>query len=888
MLFLSRQSNRGKFNMTVKQRSLLGASLVSISAYIYGPAFAQTAVSEVIVVATGREANVQDIPTAVTAIDAFELDNAGITEISRLERVTPSFHIWSGESTVQGTVALIRGIGTSGNNPGFESAVGVFVDGIYRSRPATALSLLQGLERVEIVRGPQGTLFGRNTSAGAVSLFTTAPDYTFSAWGSAGLGDLSFFELSGGTNLPLNDSVALRFDGAYQSRDGYVGDINDGRKTNDRDRWLLRGQAMFDISPQASLRVIVDGSRTNENCCAATPLIYGSLQYVVEAIAGPNATLPSVENTSQLLERRNTDISDRKFAFTPDRSYAESAEDWGASAELNWSVDFADFTSITAYRDWSATRSQDADFSLIDIAYRDGEQIEFKTFTQEMRLQGVVGRLDWLAGLFYGNEKLYTTDRIRLGRDMDAYVNGAVQFLTTSVLGAPFELYDTTFGDDDHPFPNIGVPPFPPPAIPGSGGLDPVPSLFYAAGLDPSNPLPTSIFENLYLSLPTPTGSGQQADRWAVDTKTYALFTHNEFSVTDELILAFGLRYSHEEKNLSADLLSVSPACANLQAIEAATGGLVDAMLASPAGAALNLACNPVVNPVANGMWTGDRNDTAWSGTSSLTYHINDDLMVYGSYARGFKSGGYNVDRSGFALKPSLLTSATLSTDQISFDPEYTDAYELGFKSTLFEGLANFNVALFYETIKDFQLNAFNGTNFTTRNVPRLISRGVEVDVAANPFDGLSVLGGLVYNEAFYDSTVVFNPASPAGNTVFKNAPLDHAPKWVVTSAVTYEWPIIETLMARLHLDGRWSSSYRNQTLARDPLGRTDQEAYAVFNARASVGSPSGSWTAAFWVNNIADKFYTLGAFEAPLQPGTYVIYPGESRTFGVTLSARY
>jgi outer membrane receptor protein involved in Fe transport len=164
----------------------------------------------------------------------------------------------------------------------------------------------------------------------------------------------------------------------------------------------------------------------------------------------------------------------------------------------------------------------------------------------------------------------------------------------------------------------------------------------------------------------------------------------------------------------------------------------------------------------------------------------------------------------------------------------------------------------------------------------------VEVDVTANLLDGLSVQGGAVYNDAFYDATVVFNPASPDGNTVFKNTSLDHAPKWAVTGAVTYEWDLFEAISARLHLNGRWNSSYRNQTLSRDPLGRTDQEAYAVFNARASVGSASGSWLASFWVNNLADTFYTVGAFEAPLQPGTYLIYPGEPRMWGITFIARY
>lgn len=850
---------------------------------------AQEVVDEVIIVATGREAEIQDVPIAVTALNAETLLKAGVGDLFDVEQLAPSFRLWAGQSTVTGAIALIRGIGTGADNPGFESAVGIFVDGVYRARPGAALSMLPQLERIEVLRGPQGTLFGRNTSAGAVNIFTAAPDFTADAWMSAAAGDLSLVELNGGVNLPVvGDRLALRVDGAYQTKNGYITDVISGSEINDRDRWLLRGQALWVIGSDATLRLTADAAQTDEACCAAAPLIYGPSQYVIEAIAGAAATLPGAVATGNPLERRNSRFKERELTVTPGRNYAEAVDDWGLSGQLDWGLGFAELTSITAYRDWSASRNQDIDFNLFDLAYRDGQKIGFETFTQEVRLHGQAGRLDWLAGLFYGDERLDTTDRVRLGADADAYLNGAVQFLTAAALGAPFELFDTTAGDDDHPFPDVGIPPFPPPAIPGSGGLDPVPSLFYAAGIDSANPFPTSTFENLYLTLTSPAGSGQQADRWTVRTRSFALFTHNEYALTDQLILTAGIRYNHDSKDLRASLAATSPACLNLQGIEAATGGLVSAVIPTAAGGALNLACNPAINPIANGDWTGYRDEDAWSGTASLAYHFNDDLMVYGGYSRGYKSGGYNVDRSGFALNPALLSAAALNTSQLGFEPEFTDAYELGLKSALFSGTATLNVDLFHETISDFQLNAFNGSSFTTQNVPRSISRGVEIDVLSRPLDRLTLQGGLIYNDAFYDSMVVFNAGDPARNTVFKGDPLDHAPKWSLTGAATYEWPLSGSLLATLYLDGRWNSAYRNQTLSRDPLGRTDQDAYAIFNGRVAIGDPDGSWSVEAWARNLAGAFYTVGAFEAPLQPGTYIIYPGEPRSWGLTLRARY
>jgi outer membrane receptor protein involved in Fe transport len=317
-------------------------------------------------------------------------------------------------------------------------------------------------------------------------------------------------------------------------------------------------------------------------------------------------------------------------------------------------------------------------------------------------------------------------------------------------------------------------------------------------------------------------------------------------------------------------------------------GGIVAAIQSSPSGAlAMNLACNPALNPISNGLWEGEREENEFGGTASLAYHLTDDVMVFGGYSRGYKAGGFNIDRQGFSVTPATTSAAGLSTDQLAFEPEFTDAYELGVKSTVLGGTTTVNLTGFYQQIHDYQLNAFNGFNFITRNIPEVVSQGAELEMSARLTEGLTVNGGVVYTDAHYDSTVVFNTLDPAPNTVAAGAPLSFAPEWVTTGAIAYEMPIGGDLSALFYVDGRWNSEYRTQTLARHPAGLTDNQAFAIFNGRIGIGPQDERWSVEFWGQNLTDEYYFVGAFSPPLQ-NSFVVFPNEPSTYGVTLRARY
>jgi outer membrane receptor protein involved in Fe transport len=392
-----------------------------------------------------------------------------------------------------------------------------------------------------------------------------------------------------------------------------------------------------------------------------------------------------------------------------------------------------------------------------------------------------------------------------------------------------------------------------------------------------------------------------------VDTQSVSLFTHNEISLSDSLMLTIGVRYNQETKELNANLLSTANSCLSLQGIETLTDpffggvadgiGFIEVLEGTAAAGLMNVACNPAINPISNGTWSGERDEEEWSGTISLAYDISDDMMLYGGYSRGYKAGGFNVDRSGFAVRPSTTDPTTLSVDQLGFEPEFTDAYEIGLKSTVLGGSTTMNVAAFYQQIHDYQLNAFNGFNFITRNVPEVISQGVELELSSRPTDNLTLSGGVVYNDAYYDSTVNFlDPLpDPTGqNTVASGAPLAFAPEWTVTGGVTYEQPITGDLRALFYLDARWQDEYRTQTLNRDPAGRTDNDAFAILNGRVALGPDNNRWSVEFWGRNLTDETYFVGAFVPPLQSNpdpalsTYVAFPNVPLTYGITLRARY
>lgn len=814
---------------------------------------------EIIVTATGRAQVAQDVPIAVSVVGGEALTNAGVSDIRGLRQITPSLQVTTGQSSATGVVLRIRGIGTAGDNPGFEPAVGVFIDGVFRARAGVALADLPPIDRVEVLRGPQGTLFGRNTSAGALSITTQAPAFNLAGYAEASYGNYDEVELKAGVTAPVAEKVALRVDGGYHKRDGYIKDANSDRRFNNVDRWFARGQALFE-SDNLTFRLIGDYARTDEECCGALNTgsgfvlggAAGAASAVVEALAAANGIDGIV---------RPFDAKGRTMATSPNRDLTEKVREFGLSGQLDWEMGDMTLTSITAYRDWKALRSQDIDFSGVDRAYRDGYRTGLKDFTQEVRLKGSAfdDKLDWLIGGFYLNEKNSLTDTVRFGTQGDAYVDNFVNLLTDAAFPGPggFQVFGTIPGRP----------------LVGQVLLASNPAL--AAAAAGGGPAVLATFLTPFPA--TPAGAGQVADRYKVDTQAFAAFTHNIIKFNDNLSLTLGLRYNYEKKDIGSNLNSVVPACTFLQGPNAALlrAGL-NGLPQSLGGAIFNLACNPTVNAEFNGLYDGDRSESALTGTAKLAFKINEDVLIYGGYDRGYKSGGYNLDRSSFDT--AFLGGNGPQIDDLEFSKETVDSFEIGAK-TNFSRAFQFNASAFYARVKGYQSLQFTGSFFEVNNFDKVISKGIELESIFRPASDLTV----ALNYTLLD-TDVRDIAAGADN----GQSLPNAPRHVVTGALTWTPQISDSVGGLVHIDWRTNS---DANTINDPIGVpfTTNDGYSILNARVGLNfGPEGNFGIEAYVENVFNKYYNITSFPVPEQSNSFAVYPSPPRFYGVKVRAKF
>jgi iron complex outermembrane recepter protein len=874
----------------------------------------------IIITATRRNQALSDVPMAVSAVTADTLQNSGATDIRQLNQLSPSLLVSSTTSEGGAAVARIRGVGTVGDNPGLEGSVATYIDGVYRSRTGVALTELGPLDRIEVLRGPQGTLFGRNASAGVISVITAKPQFTPFVSGAASIGNYDYRRLEASLNGPLGETVAARLDGVYVKRDGFIKDVISGRHINDRDRYLLRGQVLFQPNDDFTVRLIADYSRQNEECCAA---VYLPTHNYVAGVGQTPSSIAAIERALGAVI--NDHPYDRETSVTPGRSYRSDSKDGGVSAELNYDFGPAQLTSITAYRTNTFIGGGDVDYNNLDIFFRaddGGYGAKFKTFTQELRLQGTTmnDRLDWLVGAFYANEDLTRRDNTSLGADADRYFGSLVRAASPALAG-----------------------------FPGYNLLNPFAQGFVLSQLT-TNPLLAGVPAVAYplvigavagQVVNTPLANQITRDVFRQKGNNYALFTHNIFKITDQLSLTLGARYTIDHKKLSADLTSGSQCAAyrgniaRLKALAAAAaadptgnGGLNPA-IAALASALANQVLTPIgaapcaLNSVNGSFSGGSEKENKFTGTAVLSYKPTDQLLTYASFSRGYKAGGFNLDRAG-------LTFGAVDLQDLRFKPELVDAWELGAK---FNGHGiDVNVALFQEDFKNFQLNTFNGVNFVVENInscssdlggadtdnssapvacdghkkPGVRSRGVEVETFFRPIPEVNGSLGVTYADTKYRHNLVGTNGNALIPALFQlpGRQISNAPKWTLTGSLGWTPPIGSGMHALFYIDGRHTSSYNTGS---DLDIEKMQKAFSTVNGRVGLRGPDEAWSVEVWAQNLFNAKYKQVGFDSPLQgsctqrgadngfcspipnvsTALYNAFLGEPRTYGVTLRGK-
>lgn len=864
---------------TTVSAAVMGAAVFGLVGGFAGVAAAQEApasVDDIIVTAQKREQSLQDVPIVVTTLSQEILDGAGVQDIKDLQILTPGMTVTSTQSEASTTVR-IRGAGTVGDNPGLESSVGVVIDGVYRSRNSVGFGDLGELSRIEVLKGPQGTLFGKNTSAGVINIITERPSFDPSI--SAELTGGNFGAIGGSVSVTggLTDQVAGRLFVAHRERDGFYDvDLGDGPRTltedNTQNYTTARGQLLILPNDNASIRLIADYTKRDEYCCAAVQVRTGQSYPFIDALSTGTGQRPPNATFSRLPFSR-TAYSNRE---TP-----QEIEDMGLSAEAT--IDFpsinATLTSQTSWRDWSFQQGMDLDYTGADILYRanDGSNgYGVDNLTQEFRLAGTTDKFDWLVGLFATKEGVYRDDSYVYGSDYNAFAS----FLLTASVPAAF-----------------GGP------SPARTGCFTNPSGFLVGTTGATTGLPLCVLGLVAPSATAPTFTAGKAyeDHYSQRSESVALFTNNTYRVTEAFDINLGLRYTYDSKRL----LGVQD---NLGTNGAACGGAL-ANQANPVAAfrtptaALGLLCLPWSNPLYDNRRIQEKfSDTDLSGTIKASYRFNPSIMVYGSYARGYKGAGYNMDRVQTGVTPDA---------SLFFAAETVDSYEAGVKTTLFDRTMLLNVTYFDQKFENFQLNTFLGTAFVVESIPELTSRGVDADMVwFTPVEGLSFQGGVTYTDAKYGQFGAADLSSPGRFpelSLLPGARASFAPEWSLTGALAFDRELGGGLRGGFNLSAKYSTEYNTGS---DLLPYKNQDAFTVVNGRVSIGSADERWTLEVWGQNLLEEEYTQVGFAAPLQgtafantttpqangtyynpatdTATYNAYLGAPRTYGVTLKVKY
>ena len=863
----------------------------------------------ILVTATKRERTLQDTPVAVSVTTAETLERGQIRDLRDLQTVVPSLSVGQRQSSAN-TNFFIRGFGNGANNAGIEPSVGVFVDGVYRSRTASQITDLPDVQRIEVLRGPQSTLFGKNASAGVISISTQEPQFDFG--GSAELTYGNFDQIIGKVHLtgPLGGSLAGSVVAGFNKRDGFFRDLGTGDRTNERHRWFARAQLLVDPGNGLKVRVIGDFDSIAENCCAVVNLQDGLATPAVRALGGQVNT-PAA---------RFDDVVYNNFNSTND------IQNYGVSAQVDYDVsDTFTLTSITAHRWTEATTFQDSDFTSADLIYPNSQDLDIGTFTQELRLTGSIGdRVDVLLGAFYIKEDIDQSNQLRYGSQFRPYANLLVQQLS----GCAFALYAS------------------PCATPGFVGPAPTPldATFGALEGVPGR----------YIGQFFPAGQGFN-EAYTLDSEAISIFGQLDFEIVDGLVLTVGGNYTDDSKTFVTNAVSTDAFSGiDLDAAQyapfrrqvlfqgavaqtvgtalglgrSATAAEVGAFAAGnpaafgqiAAGATAFAAANqnnPAANPLAplralqfmppfvnlpNSVENGEIGDDDFSYTIRLAWDVSNSVNIYASYATGFKASSINLSRDSrpstadrLALIAAGLGVNNLTAGSRFAGPEESRVIELGVKGNW--GDVSANLAVFDQEIKGFQSNIFTGSGFVLANAGEQSTIGVEFESVATIADALTLNFGVTWLDPEYDSFLLsavgdLSGTRPAG-----------IPEWTVVVGAQYEAQVGNGVLVP-----RVSYLWQDETqlveglpnfLVRNPDGTIASAAAAIaaavpFTREVSDLTASLSYemdnglTLSVWARNLLDHRDLGTIFDTPAQPRGISGYPNDPRTYGATARFRW
>ena len=842
---------------------------------------------DIIVTATKREKTLLDTPVAVSVTSGATIEQAQIRDLKDLQSVVPSLRVNQLQSSAN-TNFIIRGFGNGANNAGIEPSVGVFIDGVYRSRSASQIADLPNLKRVEVLRGPQSTLFGKNASAGIISIVTADPAFKFGGSAEATYGNYNAVVLKGVVTGPITDTIAFSLGGNYNRRDGYAYDARQNKAVNDRNRYGVRGQLLFQPNSDFKLRLIGDYDKIDENCCVAGNIINGPTGAIVNALAG------GVGIDAQNL-----------FSYRVYNNFLSSnvIENYGGSVQADYNLGKFALTSITSYREIKSDTNQDSDFTGADIIGSNAQQLGIHTFTQELRLASDFdGPFNFLLGGFYFNEKINQKNQITFGTQFRPYGDQLIRGATGNALNVV--TLENTFG-----------------ALEGN------PAKYTGA-----------FFRS---------GDGLN-ETYALKDESYSVFGTADFKPTDRLTLTAGFNYTDDRKRFSTNVISTDVfSSINFNAPQYAPFRnqlLFGGALASGVGSALGLgrsattaeigafaganpagyaaiaggatafananqnvaAANPLngLRPlqflppyqnVPNVVEPGRTSDGNFSYTLRAAYKFDSHLNVYVTYATGFKASSVNLSRDGrpTAADAAALTSAGLAVVNLTSGsrfagPEKSSVIEGGIKGQ-FRNFA-FNAAIFKQEITGFQSNVFSGTGFILANAPKQSTFGIEFDGSVTPVRNLTLTGAVTYLDPKYDSFpgggAITLPNYTVGSVDLTGTRPAGIPDFVASIGGTYTHELTDSIKLLFRTDFNYQTPVKVVEATAPAVLALEREVKEL-NLAATLQFNNGLEVSA-WGRNVLNNQYITTVFSSVAQSGSLSGYPSQPVTYGGTVRFKF
>jgi iron complex outermembrane recepter protein len=747
---------------------------LAMSAVVWaGPAAAQTqatasaadGLEEIIVTANKRSENLQDVPAAISVISGDQIANSGAVNLENVTASIPSLNFRKGGTSLNSSLFL-RGVGTINFSIAAEPSVAVVLDGVVLARAGEGFGDLNDIARIEVLRGPQSTLFGKNASAGIISIVSKMPKDTFGGSVEASYFEGNEYKLKGVVNAPLGTNIAARITGFYGSYDGNITNLTTNKKINGYERYGVRGIITAEASDALKLTLIADWRKADDNCCGE---VIGTAGNPLTATAAQQAVIRAILPGVSLTGDKTREVRNNLATSTKETS-------WGVSLQGDYDIADHTLTSITAYRKWDNREIREGDW--LDQVYREFNQLhddgpqKSNTFSQELRLASPSNQMfEYVVGGYFYRAK---ADRFFARNDIVCTATTA----TPIVAGAT-------------PCPTTG-------------------STFTTPNSDASF---GSIFTN------------------------FAGFGQATFNASDSFRLIGGLRLTHDKLSYYH-----------------------------------NRRPSPIAGPGVRTDTTGFADETTktnLSGKAGVQFDVNDDVMLYGTYTRGYKGPAYNVFFNQNATQRNVIEAET------------ANAYETGFKGSFIDRKLTVNAALFYAKYNNFQANNFDVLNgvVVTRlsNAGNVSTKGFELDVTARPVPNFNFGAAVAYTdaqiEAFRDNTGTISTAR-------KGESLALSPTWKWSTFTDYT---IETgsgfnvqLGASLNVTSKQYSD-----LGVNPLLLLHST--AILDASIAVLDENDVWSVRLVGKNLTDESYA--SLITPGGPGgslRYLIPREADRYFGV------